>query len=323
MKPATARSETLTFEIDKAHAGLRLDHALSLLSGLSRNHVQHLLRDGHVRGQSAVLKPSRKVVTGECFHITLPHPRPLHLEPEAHELDILYEDAHLLVVNKLAGMAVHPGAGHATGTLVHALLHHCPDLPGINGIERPGIVHRLDKDTSGALVVAKTEAAHHGLVALFARHDIRREYLAWCRGTPNWTKRRIDLAIGRHPQHRQKMSVRTSGRPAVTVCVVEHRYDMFCRVRLTLHTGRTHQIRVHLSHLGMPILGDHTYARAFHPSERVPEPARNAIAALQRQALHAEALGFTHPITGKEITCLAPLPDDLRHLSEALEAGYG
>jgi len=322
MKSAPDQPESLTIEIDKAHAGLRLDHALSRLSGVSRNHIQQLLRDGQIRGRTSDLKPARRVVEDEVFHISFPRPRPLHLEPEAHELDILYEDAHLLVVNKPAGMPVHPGAGHATGTLVHALLHHCPGLPGINGVERPGIVHRLDKDTSGALVVAKTEAAHHGLVALFARHDIRREYLAWCRGAPAWTRKRIDLAIGRHPHHRQKMSVRASGRPAITECMVERRYDMFCRVRLMLHTGRTHQIRVHLSHLGMPILGDHTYARAFHPSDRIPEPARTAIAALTHQALHAEVLGFLHPVTGGPIDCHAPLPDDLRHLSGALEAGY-
>ncbi len=323
MKPLVAPHETLTIEIDEAHAGLRLDHALSRLSGLSRTHVQLLLRDGHVQGAPPPLKPSRKTALGETFHISVPAPKPLSLAPEACALDILYEDEHLLVVNKPAGMAVHPGAGHSRGTLVHALLHHCPDLPGINGVERPGIVHRLDKDTSGALVVAKTETAHHALTTLFARHDIRREYLAWCRGTPTWGRKRIDLAIGRHPRQRQKMHVHPAGRTAITDVVVERRYGHFCRARLTLHTGRTHQIRVHLSHLGMPILGDHTYARAYHPSGRVPEPARGAIIALQRQALHAEVLGFTHPVSGEQVVCRAPLPADLQQLSEALDHSFG
>jgi len=323
MKPPVAAHETLSIEIDEAHAGLRLDHALSRLAGLSRNHIQQLLRDGHIRADTPDLKPARRVAADEVFYISIPRPRPLHLEPEAYELDILYEDNHLLVVNKPAGMAVHPGAGHSRGTLVHALLHHCPDLPGINGVERPGIVHRLDKDTSGALVVAKTEAAHHGLTALFARHDIQREYLAWCRGAPAWGRKRIDLAIGRHPRQRQKMSVRPSGKTAITDVVVEHRYGHLCRVRLTLQTGRTHQIRVHLSHLGMPILGDRTYARAYHPSARVPEPARGAIIALQRQALHAEVLGFIHPVSGEQVACRAPLPADLQRLSEALDESFG
>jgi len=315
--------QILAVEIGSPQDGQRLDQALSELTGLSRSHVQQLLKQQQVEGSSSHAKASQKAKAGEAYQITVPPPEPLNLEPEAVELDILFEDEHLLVINKPAGIVVHPSAGHSQGTLVHALLHHCPNLPGINGIQRPGIVHRLDKDTSGALVVAKTEAAHHGLVELFARHDINRQYLAWCRGTPNWAQRRIELPIGRHRTQRKKMSVLESGRPAVTDALVEHRYQEFCRVRLTLHTGRTHQIRVHLTEMGMPILGDQTYARTFKPGKQVPEPARSTISELKRQALHAEILGFLHPVTGRMVDCIAPLPDDLQQLSDALDTSYG
>jgi 23S rRNA pseudouridine1911/1915/1917 synthase len=304
--------------------GQRLDHVLARLSGLSRSRIKQLLQEGHISGPHPGLKLSASVRTGERYRIDLPETRPLELQAQAIELDILYEDQHLLVVNKPPGMVVHPSHGHDSGTLVHALLHHCPTLPGINGVERPGIVHRLDKDTSGSLVIAKTEAAHHGLVALFATHDIRREYIAWCRGVPGWGQKRIELPIGRHPQHRQKMAVNDKGKHAITDAALEKRYDdAFCRMRLTLHTGRTHQIRVHLAHERLPILGDAVYARSYRPGNRVPEPARTAIEGLARQALHAEVLGFIHPITHEEILCHAPLPDDLNQLESALREAYG
>lgn len=221
-------------------------------------------------------------------------------------------------------MVVHPSHGHDRGTLVHALLHHCPNLPGINGVERPGIVHRIDKETSGSLVIAKTEAAHQKLVALFSGHDIDREYLAWCRGVPNWRTKRIELPIARHPRHRQKMAVVPGGKEAITDASVEALFDRhFCRMRLTLHTGRTHQIRVHLSHEKLPILGDSVYGRSFNPGRQIPEPARSAVAALDRQALHAELLSFIHPITGEKLRFTAPLPDDLTALNDALERSYG
>ncbi len=314
--------QVLAVETGNLQDGQRLDQALSELTGLSRSHIQQLLKQHQVEGPYSHTKASQRVKAGEAYQITVRPPEPLNLEPEAIALDILFEDEHLLVINKPAGIVVHPSAGHSKGTLVHALLHHCPDLPGINGIQRPGIVHRLDKDTSGALAVAKTEAAHHGLSGLFARHDIKRQYLAWCRGAPNWGQRRIEEPIGRHRTQRKKMSVIESGKPAVTDVLVERRYQDFCRLRLTLHTGRTHQIRVHLSHLNMPILGDQTYARAFKPGKQVPEPARSTIAGLKRQALHAEILGFLHPVTGQQVNCIAPLPADLQNLADALEASY-
>jgi len=307
---------------DSLH-GRRLDQALADLTGLSRSRIQSLLDEAHIRKHGQPCKASDRAGAGERYSIDIPPAAPLSLTPEAIALDILYEDAHLIVINKPAGMVVHPSHGHDAGTLVHALLHHCDKLPGINGVERPGIVHRLDKDTSGSLVIAKTEDAHRRLTAMFAAHALDRQYLAWCRGVPRWQHKRIASALGRHPQHRQKMAVREDGKPALTDAQVERRYaDDFCRMRLTLHTGRTHQIRVHLAHEGIPVLKDPTYARSFQPGKGVPEPARSAVAALKRQALHAELLAFAHPVSGEPLSCTAPLPADLSQLSEALDQAY-
>ncbi|MDX8392856.1 MAG: RluA family pseudouridine synthase [Mariprofundaceae bacterium] len=326
-------STCISISIDDALDGQRLDHALSVASGLSRNRIQQLIRGGAVVQQLAsasgdcqkqtIRKHSLKTIAQQVFEIQLPENTPLNLTPEAIPLDILFEDEHLLIVNKPPGMVVHPSYGHDSGTLVHALLHHCPDLPGINGVERPGIVHRIDKDTSGSLIVAKTEDAHRRLVAMFAEHDIRREYIAWCRNAPFWQEQRIDAPIGRHPHQRQKMSVQAAGKSAITDACIEKRYQRdFCRLRLTLHTGRTHQIRVHLSHQQLPILGDTVYARSYRPGNNIPGLAKSAILAQQRQALHAEVLGLKHPISGQELLCRAPLADDLCALSDALDKAY-
>ncbi|MDQ6964892.1 MAG: RluA family pseudouridine synthase [Mariprofundales bacterium] len=301
--------------------GVRMDDALAQLSAQSRSRIQSLLQGGSITASQGRLKRSRRVVSGERFTITLPAAEPLQLTAEAVALDILFEDEHLLVVNKPAGMVVHPSHGHDHGTLVHALLHHCPNLPGINGVQRPGIVHRLDRDTSGALVVAKEESTMRALGEIFAHHNIERHYTAWCRSRPVWHRYTIDLPLGRHRHNRQKMAVCHDGKRAVTEAECEFRHRLgYSRMRLTLETGRTHQIRVHLSHVGLPILGDPLYARPFHPGKRTPEVLRNAIIALHGQALHAEVLGFTHPVTGKKINCVAPLPERLTQLNEALLA---
>jgi len=326
--------QRITINIDDALVGQRLDHALALASGLSRNRIQQLLIDGAVIRKSnsattpndnaqTIRKHAIKVSADQTYIINLPESTTLNLTPEAIPLDILFEDEHLIVVNKPAGMVVHPSHGHDSGTLVHALLHHCPELPGINGVERPGIVHRIDKDTSGSLIVAKTEDAHRCLVEMFAQHDIRREYLAWCRGAPLWQEQRFDAPIARHPHHRQKMSVQPRGKTAITDAQVEKCYQRdFCRLRLTLHTGRTHQIRVHLSHNQLPILGDSVYARSYRPGTQIPGQAKAAVLAQRRQALHAEILGLNHPVSGEPLLFIAPLPDDLRSLSDALDHAY-
>ena len=318
----------LSIRIEEALDGKRVDSALAAASGLSRNHIQQLLQQGYVQIKAGerwkpIEQASARVREGERYQIVLPPSEPLQLEPEEISLDILHEDEHLLVINKPAGMVVHPSHGHDRGTLVHALLHHCSNLPGINGIERPGIVHRLDKDTSGSLVVAKSEAAHRGLTELFSRHDLERQYVAWCRGSPRWTNQRIELPIGRHPQQRQRMAVRAGGKMAITDAQVEHFYGPFSQLRLTLHTGRTHQIRVHLAHERLPILGDPVYARNYHPGKEIPEPSRGAIEALKRQALHAEVLAFVHPVSGEALRFTAPLPADLTRLAMALGQNYG
>lgn len=314
--------QAATWEISEKQHGARLDQVLTACSGLTRARVQQLLAQGCVwKGdvKGAPLKRSSRVILGEVYHMLLPETQILKLVPEQIALDILFEDEHLIVVNKAAGMVVHPSHGHDTGTLVHALLHHCKKLPGINGVERPGIVHRLDKDTSGSLVVAKTEAAHQGLSVLFARHDLQREYVAWCRGFPHWLEKRIVLPLGRHPHNRQKMAVVAHGKEAITDAKLEMRFgERFCRVRLQLHTGRTHQIRVHLSHEGVPVLADVVYGRKFNPSKTIAEPAYSLLKKLSRQALHAQVLGFKHPITGQAILCHAPFPEELDALDRAL-----
>lgn len=318
-------NRTLLAIIDVAHADQRLDLALAALTGLSRNHIQQLIHNHAVHMADTIMSgTSIRTEAGQRFTVHVPETVPLDIIPEDIPLEILFEDEYLLVINKPAGMVVHPGRGHDSGTLVNALLAHCSNLPGINGVERPGIVHRLDKGTSGSLVVAKTEEAHLGLTGMFFRHDMDRQYLAWCRGVPAWRTRRIDKPIGRHPRHRKKMDVRNDGKPAVTETTVERCYDRhFCRIRLVLHTGRTHQIRVHLSYSGLPVLGDTTYGRSYHPPRDVPESARAAIEQLHRQALHAEILRFVHPITRKRISCVAPLPVDLKTLSTTLDQAYG
>ncbi|MDX8402617.1 MAG: RluA family pseudouridine synthase [Mariprofundaceae bacterium] len=313
-----SRPDPIRLVIPGELSGARLDAALARLSGLSRSRIQQLLRENGVEGPES--RPAARVTAGQRYTIHPPPPQPVGLEPEPIALEILFEDEHLLIVNKPAGMVVHPSKGHESGTLVHALLHHCEELPVINGEQRPGIVHRLDKDTSGSLVVAKHDAALQSLAALFARHDIDRQYLTWCRGEARWRQKRIEHPIARHPHHRQKMAVRADGRPAITEARIEADFGPFHRLRLTLHTGRTHQIRVHLAQEGLPILGDPVYARSRALPASLPDALRTRIASLPGQALHAEVLGFTHPITGERIVVRAPLPPHLKALDEALNA---
>ncbi|WP_167631815.1 RluA family pseudouridine synthase [Mariprofundus ferrooxydans] len=317
--------DSLSITVSTEASGKRLDAVLAAACELSRSRIQTLLREGHVRtaGGSVISQASARVWEGERYLLTLPPVKPLILEPEDLPLDILFEDEHLIVLNKPAGIVVHPSHGHDHGTLVHALLHHCKTLPGINGVERPGIVHRLDKDTSGSLVIAKSEVVHQRLSEMFAEHNLNRQYVAWCRGVPSWRVKCIELPIGRHPHQRQKMAVTDNGRESITDAAVEHIFGPFSQMRLTLHTGRTHQIRVHMAHENLPVLGDPVYARSYHPGREIPEPARHAIATLSRQALHAELLEFDHPISGEPMSFRAPLPEDLTILHDALTKSYG
>ena len=302
----------------------RIDKVLAgLLPEMSRARIQALIAEGRVsRDGAPVADASAKAQSGD-YRLEIPPPVAAEPQAEAIPLTVLFEDAHLIVVDKPAGMAVHPAPGSESGTLVNALLHHAgASLSGIGGVARPGIVHRIDKDTSGVVVVAKTDAAHQGLSALFAAHDIERLYIALTRGAPRGAARgTIEGAIGRSSADRKKMAlVRAGGRHAVTHYAVERLFGpaekpLAARVACTLETGRTHQIRVHLASVGAPCLGDPAYGSG-PPAEKV----RLAIAAagLARQALHAAVLGFRHPVTGEAMRFESPLPRDMATLQGLL-----
>ena len=302
----------------------RIDKVLAdLLPEMSRARIQALIAEGRVsRDGAPVADASAKAQAGD-YRLEIPPPVAAEPQAEAIPLTVLFEDAHLIVVDKPAGMAAHPAPGSESGTLVNALLHHADaSLSGIGGVARPGIVHRIDKDTSGVVVVAKTDAAHQGLSALFAAHDIERLYIALTRGAPRGAARgTIEGAIGRSTADRKKMAlVRAGGRHAVTHYAVERLFGpaekpLAARVACTLETGRTHQIRVHLASVGAPCLGDPAYGSG-PPAEKV----RLAIAAagLARQALHAAVLGFRHPVTGEAMRFESPLPRDMATLQGLL-----
>jgi 23S rRNA pseudouridine1911/1915/1917 synthase len=281
---------------------LRLDRFLAAqLSQYSRARLQQLIRSGFVRLNGAPARPRDLVRRGDQIELVELPPEKIDNLPEAIPLDILFEDDDLLVVNKPAGLVVHPGAGHAEHTLVNALLHHCPNLSGIGGKERPGIVHRLDKETSGCLVVAKNDEAHRELSRQFAAREVEKIYLALVAGKLRRPSGVIEEKIGRHPVHRKRMSVTSSrGRPAKTEYRVIRSSERFSLIECRLHSGRTHQLRVHLHHLGYPVLGDKIYA---------PKSAKD----FPRQMLHAWKLGFEHPRTKEWKTFEAPLPHDFRN----------
>ena len=291
---------------------------------LSRTYIQKLIREGAITVNGKPSKPGYKLRTGDQVSLTLPDPRPLQtIEPEPIPLAILHEDSALIVVNKPAGMTVHPAGDVQSGTLVNALLYHCETLPGIGGVQRPGIVHRLDKDTSGVIVAAKTDHAHRHLSVQFEAHTTTRHYYAVVCGVPSNAEGTVNARIIRSSRDRRKMTVTgTGGRHAVTHYHVLKRYDNFSLLKLTLETGRIHQIRVHLSHIGHPVAGDHIYgggyARAIHDAPSVAVKA--ALAALNRQALHAHTLGFAHPETEERQTFSAPMPDDMWWFLEELRS---
>ncbi len=337
-------------------AGLRLDKWLADSGlGLSRSRLRALIEEGQVSANGvAVTDPAAKVAAGAVYAVRLPDPTAALPLAEAIPLDVVFEDTHLIVIDKPPGMVVHPAPGQETGTLVNALLHHCgPGLTGIGGVARPGIVHRLDKDTSGVMVAAKTEAAHTALTAMFAAHDIERAYLAVTRGAPRPLSGRIETRIARSPHDRKKMAVvreqhfkhdpysddpgdeeddSPHGKLAITNYRVMASYGRqdatglaaAALVECRLETGRTHQIRVHLAHIGAPVLGDPVYGkqRWLKLDGKGPaiERAKEAVKAFQRQALHAAVLGFEHPVTGKPLRFERPPPADMAALIAALEA---
>jgi len=296
-------------------AGLRLDQFLARhLPDASRSQIQRWIRDGHVSVSRGHVKPALEVSPGLVAEVTIPGAAPANVEAEALPLRLVYEDEDIAVVDKPAGMVVHPGAGHARGTLVNALLHHVAGLSGVGGRERPGIVHRLDRGTSGVMVIAKHDRAHRALARQFHDREVEKEYLALVWGTPR-AGETIDRPIGRDPRHRQKMSSRSRRRrTAVTLILEVEPLGSVSLVRVTIRTGRTHQIRVHLGEAGHPVAGDALYGGA-----RRNAPGRLAAAGrLSSPFLHAARLAFSHPMDGRPLTFEAPLPADRAELVEAL-----
>ena len=299
--------EKLFFTIEKG--GERIDKYLSeQLEDMTRSHIQKLIKENMVRVNGMAVKSNFKLSASDQIEVEIPELKEPDILPENIPLDILYEDQDILVVNKPKGMVVHPAPGHYTGTLVNAIMYHCKDnLSGINGVLRPGIVHRIDMDTTGSLLICKNDRAHQALAEQLKEHSITRKYHAIVHGRLKEDEGTIDKPIGRHPIDRKKMSVHcTNGREAITHYRVLKRFQQFTYIECQLETGRTHQIRVHMSSIGHPILGDQIYGPAKCPYK------------LQGQTLHANVLGITHPITGEYMEFDAPLPDYFQALLEKM-----
>ncbi|MBI4829712.1 MAG: RluA family pseudouridine synthase [Nitrospinae bacterium] len=294
--------------VDGRSEGKRLDRVASFIRpDLSRSYIKKLIESGHITVNGKPARPARKLREGERVEVEVPAPEPSAVEPEAMKLDIVYEDDDIIIINKPAGLVVHPGAGHTRGTLVSGLLGHTKNLSGIGGVQRPGIVHRIDKDTSGLIAAAKNDKAHRALSAQLMERAMSRVYIAVVKGGPKSDQGSVSAPIGRHPSQRKKMTVRgEGGREAVTRYCVVQRLEGASVLELKLDTGRTHQIRVHMLHLNCPVMGDETYGRG---------DKRNLI---DRQALHAWRLTLRHPRTGAELSFIAPLPRDMRTLISRL-----
>lgn len=311
----------VSITVTDEHVGARLDAFLAAFSAdLTRSAVQRLIEEGEVSVNGKQERSSYRIVAGDQVVYSLPPLKESAAEPQEMALDIVYEDAHLIVVNKPTGLSVHPGAGQPDGTLVNGLLAHCTDLSGIGGEVRPGIVHRIDKDTTGILVCAKNDAAHLSLATQFSEHTVKRVYTALVFGTVKEDKGRIEGLIGRHPVDRKKMSgAAKHGRRAVTHWRVIARYPGVTLLNLRLETGRTHQIRVHMSEAKHPLLGDAVYGGDARIGNLKDMKLRSLIKGLGRQALHAKTLGFIHPATSNYIEFDSELPEDIQKIIDYLE----
>jgi 23S rRNA pseudouridine1911/1915/1917 synthase len=309
------------FVVEADSEGVRLDVFLARrLPSLSRARIQAVIAEAGASVDGRTARPSQRLRAGAAVAVVLPDPTPAEPAPEDIPLRVLHEDAHLLIVDKPAGLVVHPGAGASSGTLVNALLHRVRDLSGIGGVLRPGIVHRLDKGTSGLILVAKDDATHRALARQFAARTVRKEYQAVVLGVPARAQSEIDRPIGRDPVHRRRMAIDAPrARPARTTWTVAERLDGAALLDVRIHTGRTHQIRVHLASIGHPVAGDDVYGGRRAPSSRRAE-AREALRVLARPALHAARLELQHPATGEALRAESPLPPDLLALVAALRA---
>ncbi|WP_163194783.1 RluA family pseudouridine synthase [Clostridium thermarum] len=293
--------------VDVAYNGLRIDKFLSIsMEDKSRSYIQGLIEDEAVKVNNKIVKSNYKLKTGDVVEAVIPDPVELSVEAEDIPLEILYEDSDVLVVNKPQGMVVHPAAGNQSGTLVNAILNHCSDLSGINGVIRPGIVHRIDKDTSGVLVIAKNDNSHNKLAEQLKDHSMTRVYMALVEGVLKADEGTVDAPLARHPIERKKIAVVKDGRRAVTHYKVVERFNNATLVECRLETGRTHQIRVHMAHIGHPLVGDPVYGY------------RKQRFRLEGQLLHARLLGFIHPTTGEYMEFETPLPDYFKKVIEIL-----
>ncbi len=304
-----------SFSVVNEHAGERLDNVIALqVTGCSRSMAANFIREGQIQVQNEIKKPGYRVKAGDIVSGRIPAPEPISCEPEAITLSILHEDDHIVVINKPAGMVVHPAPGHFSGTLVNAILYHCPNLEGIGGKIRPGIVHRLDKDTSGILLVAKTATAQAHLGAQFKDRTLQKTYLALVLGRMKSLNGVIDLPIGRHPVDRKKMSVLSKrNRDARTLWRVKELFDTASFLEVEIKTGRTHQIRVHCASMQHPVVGDSVYG---YRSSGTHLP--DILKTVSRQMLHAWRIVFTHPATGEKIHLESPIPEDMQQVLDGL-----
>lgn len=316
------QGKSFSIQISKKDQGRRLDQFLSETNlNLSRSQAKHWIEKHHIFLNQKPTKPSAHVKKGDIVSGTLPEPKPHSLKPESIPLTILYEDSSIIVIDKPSGMVVHPAYGNPSGTLVNALLYHCKDLGGINGVLRPGIVHRLDKDTSGVMVVAKDDEAFHHLTKQFKNRTVEKVYLAIVYGKFGQDEGLIDSAIGRHPSERKKMSTRTKkGRMAITRWKKVEEFNGCILLEIFPQTGRTHQIRVHLSSIGHPLLGDSLYGRKGRPGAIRDPVLKECVKRMNRQALHARRLEFDHPRTGERVQFVSPIPQDMEEVLEWLRS---
>jgi len=315
-----------SYEVSAESRDVRLDVFLSSRAvGLSRSRIQSLIGSGHVTVNNTLSKSGYKLKAGDHLVLRVPPSPPQSLKPESVDFSILYEDRSIIVLNKPAGVVVHPGPGHATGTIVHGLLKHGNRLSGIGGVLRPGIVHRLDKDTSGLMVVAKDDEAHTSLAEQFRSGRIKKGYAALVHGRLGGREGEIDLPVARHPKKRKEMSVtRSGGRRALTLWrKIEEFQSGFSLLSIVTKTGRTHQIRVHLSHVGHPVVGDPVYGYGRNWWKRHPLRKKGAMPIIKRQMLHARKLGFVHPEDDRYLEFEAPLPEDMEHTLQSLRPPAG
>ncbi len=314
--------KSFTIRVPQKGEGRRLDQFLSEANPkLSRSQAKNLIQKHLVFLNQKPTKPSARVKEDDIVSGALPHPEPLSVEPEPLPIIALYEDSSIIVVDKPPGMVVHPAYGNPSGTLVNALLYHCKDLAGINGVLRPGIVHRLDKDTSGVMVVAKNDEAYHHLAKQFKDRTVKKVYRAIIYGKIGKDEGLIDSDIGRHPSERKRMSTRARrGRPAITRWRKVEEFESAALLEILPQTGRTHQIRVHLSSIGHPILGDPLYGRKGRPGAIHDPVLRECVKRLNRQALHARRLEFNHPRTGERVEFVSPVPHDMEEVLECLRS---